>query len=197
MKGSWPSPVCPVATPTTVSSSGLRSGPAVVSVPSRGKPPAIPALVTTTSDGVLAQRPETSSVIPRASGSRASMPSAGMLGRRSPKVTRIVPAEVWMTRPPVSLCTLAVVQPDSGVNPGTGRARALCLLLSPLPVDPPSGDWFWRPGSPTWIRAWAEPMIGGTDSAMLTSLVAIRVMPLVSSRTGRPTIVAIRALRHL
>ena len=37
----------------------------------------------------------------------------------------------------------------------------------------------------------------GTDSAMLMSLVAIRVMPLVSSSTGRPTIATMRALRHL
>src|SRR5450631_3082037 len=49
----------------------------------------------------------------------------------------------------------------------------------------------------SWIRAWAEPMTMGTDSAVLMSLVASRVMPLVRSRTGSPTITTIRALRHL
>ena len=40
-------------------------------------------------------------------------------------------------------------------------------------------------------------MSPGTDSAMLTSVVAIKVMPPVNSNTGRPTIATIRALRHL
>jgi len=40
-------------------------------------------------------------------------------------------------------------------------------------------------------------MMRGTDSAVLMSVVAIKVIPLVSSSTGRPTIATIRALRHL
>jgi len=40
-------------------------------------------------------------------------------------------------------------------------------------------------------------MTRGTDSAMLTSVVANKVMPPVSNNTGRPTIATIRALRHL
>ena len=97
-----------------------------------------------------------------------------------------------MTRPPVTFCTLLMVQAESGANPGTASAPALRLRL-----DWMSGDWTWRRGPLSWIRASAEPMTRGTDSAMLTSVVANKVMPPVSNNTGRPTIATIRALRHL
>ena len=122
-----------------------------------------------------------------------------MVGRRSPRVTRIASLVIWITRPPVSFCTLAGVQTESGANPGTASAGVATLALPPLVLSPDcgSGDWTWRTGPLTMIRAWAAPMTRGTDSAMLMSLVASRVMPLVSTSTGRPTIATISALRHL
>ena len=44
-----------------------------------------------------------------------------MLGRRSPRVTRIQASSVWMTRPPVTFCTLLVVQAEPGAKPGDGE----------------------------------------------------------------------------